>query len=355
MANIATYAAYSAGNPQIIITAPTATDKQFKGGVKFYNVNAEYTLAGKTRKSMFISFGATTPLNTQCMGATVFGSDDGSVDLTKAKRASMSIRQTALPELYSYCESVSNAVRAWANKHSQILFRQATMPEDRYHGLTTTHYSLQSRDPTKAGQELSEPLCRLKISFERYSERFTLLANRPKTTIFDWSTRRLSQSNGRVIETFEPATDAKGETMCARNINDIVRPNDTIRRIIAGVDGISMSQYGLSVRCIIYQLYIEHTGGIDLEPDMTPEEIEITKNMQQTQLREIESEPIPPFVQPIAANAQLVSAMPPPPAAPSMAAAAPIEEEMYDEDDSEYDIEPAVVIPPKRATRGARK
>lgn len=373
MSGTVTYAMFSSGNPRVEIPAPAAGDPRFGAGknTRFWNMTLKCTIDGVERRVNVITFGEPNALNAQCMGAQIY--TGGSDDVSAKKSANLSVGKSQAPDLYAFCEMISNAVQEWATTHAGMIFgggARGTFKEDKWHPAIATHYSQASRNVERAGLPMPDPICRVKISFDVFSQAFGNLAGRPRSTIYDWKSRTLTRIPGdppRIESSFEILTDAKGKMANAENISDLIRRGDTIRRIQIRPDSVCYSQQGLSVRLVAHQIYIERTACI-AKTIMTPQEQLDDERIQRELEEEMKRQEEESAAAPEAAAAAPVPSFAAATAAPVQADIPRITPAQEDEEDSigeaeEYyddDDAPApAVIPqvsaPRKTTSSRRK
>jgi hypothetical protein len=134
------------------------------------------------------------------------------------------------------------------------------------HSLIQTHYPEDCKDKEKANKAIEDPLVKLKISFDKYSEKHPTkaLQGRVKTVILDAS-KKFTDPTGK--QSFEEAT-IDGEKLNADNVHLFLNKGAVVKYGVINIASLVGSAGWWSVPITAHTLLVQTgTAGEDLEAD----------------------------------------------------------------------------------------
>jgi hypothetical protein len=209
-----------------------------------------------------IIMGSRDPLNVRMSnGASIFGDEAGPKG-GKPKAASFASIATLLSDYTEIDRSalevvehdfLEGAARPDVQKFWPYFGQPGRAPQVTCH--IKRNYGFKCKDPAKRGKP-RPPLVEFKIGLTNYPANFGALSGKPRTTVFDWSTRRLENKQ----EVFDQRLDAEGKPLNAENCAQILAAGDVIRRIEVVFDSVSAHDAGISLRMVVYRIWTERVG-----------------------------------------------------------------------------------------------
>jgi hypothetical protein len=150
----------------------------------------------------------------------------------------------------------ANASKIWHRSSSMCV----ASPVKRTYGDDTK--KLDETGKSMRGAPRERPIINISIDFTRFPKSFRALAEQPRTTVYDWSTRKIDEKS---VETFEELLGDDGNTLSPTNATSVIRSGDIIRRIAIACDGISVTSAWVSMRFRAHRIWIERQSSTDID------------------------------------------------------------------------------------------
>jgi hypothetical protein len=246
----------------LTLTPPQKGKKMYSGSTFIETKCMIYSVKGDTRISHILA-GRREPLDLHINGcASVFGSDKGDKKQNNSTKASLKLPLASLPADEKRCMELleSEFLREVGRPEILSLWRNPQMNTPTISCHIKRVYTAKCPDPEKIGKQRATPIVDFKIRFDNFPENFGQLSNQPRSTVYDWTTRR---TNAKGKEEFDQCVDKNGKTINADNCGELLNSEHTIRRVEFRIDGASYNTDGFSFGLSIYKIYVERTGQFD--------------------------------------------------------------------------------------------